>query len=111
VDDNLSQYLANRHWIGSTTADYNVFWSNGMSFEMYQDVILTVDLPEHGLCAGDVGTLVERHAVPGKEEGFSVEFFDMTGRTVAVVTLPSHSFRLPTPADRPSARTLSRAGV
>ena len=39
-----------------------------MGFELYQDVILTVDLPDHGLCAGDVGTYVERHVVPGLEE-------------------------------------------
>ena len=57
-----------------------------MNVDLYQDVILTVDLPEHGVCAGDVGTLVERPDVPGKEVGYSVEFFDMTGRTVAVVT-------------------------
>jgi len=82
-----------------------------MSFEMYQDVILTVDMPEHGLCAGDIGTLVERHTIPGKEQGCSVEFFDMTGRTVAVVTLPCSYFRAPTSADRPSTRTLSAAGV
>ena len=55
-----------------------------MNVDLYQDVILTVDLPEHGLCAGDVGTLAERHDVPGTEVGYSVEFFDMTGRTVAV---------------------------
>ena len=82
-----------------------------MNFEMYRDVILTVDLPEHGLCAGDVGTVVERHAAPGREDGYSVEFFDMTGRTVAVVTLPGSRFRSPTAADRPSARTLARAGT
>ena len=81
-----------------------------MNFEMYQDVILTVDLPEEGLCAGDVGTVVERHVVPGKEDGCSVEFFDMTGRTVAVVTLPGNHFRSPTAADRPSARTLAGVG-
>jgi hypothetical protein len=74
--------------------------------EMYQDVILTDDLLEHGLCKGDVGTVVERHVVPGREEGYSVEFFDMTGRTVAVVTLPAHQLRPPSPADRPSTRTL-----
>ena len=45
--------------------------------------------------------------VPGKEEGYSVEFFDMTGRTVAVVTLPGGYLRAPTAADRPSTRTLS----
>mgnify|MGYP001366579793 CR=1 FL=1 len=81
-----------------------------MSFPMYQDVILTTDLPEEGLCAGDVGTVVERHVVPGKEDGYSVEFFDMTGRTVAVVTLPGGRFRSPTAADRPSTRTLVRVG-
>jgi hypothetical protein len=82
-----------------------------MSIELYQDVILTVDVPEHGLCAGDVGTLVERHVVPAKEDGCSVEFFDMTGRTVAVVTLPCSCLRAPTAADRPSTRTLSGVGV
>jgi hypothetical protein len=80
-----------------------------MNFELYQDVILTADLPEHGLCAGDVGTLVERHTVPGKEVGYSVEFFDMTGRTVAVVTVPARQLRAPTSADRPSARHLAAA--
>jgi hypothetical protein len=81
-----------------------------MNVDLYQDVILTVDLPEHGLCAGDVGALVERHEVPGKEVGYSVEFFDMTGRTVAVVTVPSSMLRAPTSADRPSARSLAAAG-
>jgi Domain of unknown function (DUF4926) len=76
-----------------------------MNIDMYQDAILTVDLPEHGLCIGDVGTVVERHDVTGKEVGYSVEFFDMTGRTVAVVTLPGSHLRAPTAADRPSART------
>ena len=31
-----------------------------MALEMYQDAILTVDLLEHGLCKGDVGTVVEK---------------------------------------------------
>jgi hypothetical protein len=79
-----------------------------MPFDMYGDVILTRDVPEHGLRAGDVGTVVERHPVPGvAEEGYSVEFFDMTGNTVAVSTLPATALRIPTPADRPAARALS----
>jgi hypothetical protein len=78
-----------------------------MNAELFQDVILTVDLQAHGLCTGDVGTVVERHDVPGKEVGYSVEFFDMTGRTVAVVTVPASSLRAPTPSDRPSARHLA----
>jgi hypothetical protein len=79
-----------------------------MAFELYSDVILTRDIPEGGLRAGDVGTVVDRHVVPGvAEEGYSLEFFDMTGNTVAVVTLPASALRIPTPADRPAARALS----
>jgi hypothetical protein len=79
-----------------------------MPFEMYGDVILTRDVTEHGLRAGDVGTVVERHSAPGvPEEGYSVEFFDMTGNTVTVATLPASALRLPTQADRPTVRALS----
>jgi hypothetical protein len=75
---------------------------------MYGDVILTRHLPDSGLRAGDVGTVGERHAVPGvSEDGYSVEFFDMTGNTVGVVTLPASALRLPTTADRPAVRALS----
>ena len=79
-----------------------------MAFDLYTDVVLTRDVAEHGLCAGDVGTVVERHAVPGiAEEGYAVEFFDMTGTTVAVATVPAGALRLPTAADRPAVRALS----
>jgi hypothetical protein len=51
---------------------------------------------------------VERHTVPGvAEQGYSVEFFDTTGNTVGVATLPATALRMPTPADRPAARALS----
>jgi hypothetical protein len=51
---------------------------------------------------------VERHVVADvSEEGYSVEFFDMTGNTVAVVMLPASALRQPTPADRPAVRALS----
>jgi hypothetical protein len=82
-----------------------------MKLEMFQDAILTIDLPDHGLCAGDVGTVVDQHTVPGKEIGYSIEFFDMTGRTVAVVALPASLLRAPSAADRPSTRTLAPTGA
>ena len=79
-----------------------------MAFELYSDVILTRDISEHGLRAGDVGTVVERHVVPSvSEEGYSVEFFDMTGNTVGVVTVSASAVRLPTQADRPTVRALT----
>ena len=79
-----------------------------MPFEMYQDVILLVDDLTQGLIAGDVGVVVDRHSAPGREDGYSVEFFDMTGRTVVVVTVPACHLRGPTSADRPTARKESR---
>jgi hypothetical protein len=79
-----------------------------MAFELFSDVILARDVVDGSLRAGDVGTVVERHVSPGMvEEGYSVEFFDMTGNTVAVVTVPASALRLPTPADRPAVRALS----
>ena len=58
--------------------------------------------------AGDIGTIVDGHVVPGfPEDGYSVEFFYMTANTVAVVTLPASALRLPTAADRPAVRALS----
>jgi hypothetical protein len=75
-----------------------------VGFIPYQDVVLLRDIPEEGLCAGDVGAIVERHDVPGRETGYSVEFFDMLGNTVAVVTLPTSALRAPTRVDRPAVR-------
>jgi uncharacterized protein DUF4926 len=54
-----------------------------------------------------VGTVVERHAVAGLETGYSVEFFDMLGNTVAVVTVVGSALRAPTRADRPAVRAMS----
>lgn len=78
-----------------------------MAFELFSDVILVTDLPEEDLEAGDVGTVVDRHSPRGQEDGYSVEFFNMTGETVAVVTVPASLLRSPTPADRPAARAMA----
>jgi Domain of unknown function (DUF4926) len=82
-----------------------------MNYELYSDVIFLNDLSEEGLYAGDVGTVVEQHNVEGLETGYSVEFFDMLGNTVAVVTLPASSLRAPTKADRPSVRLVSNVAA
>ena len=66
-----------------------------MSYELYSDVILLQDLPEEGLFAGDVGTLVEKHQIEGLETGYSVEFFDRLRKTIALVTLRESSLCLP----------------
>ena len=75
-----------------------------MDFPLYTDVILQRDMPEENLRAGDVGTVVELHEVLGLETGYSVEFFDMLGRTVALITVPGSWLRIPTHDDRPTVR-------
>ena len=46
-------------------------------------VVLTEDLPEHGLKRGDLGTVVLRHG----REGYEVEFMTLDGQTLAVASL------------------------
>ena len=53
-------------------------------------VVLTIDLPQHGLSAGDIGTIVLVHD-GGK--GCTVEFMTLAGRTIAVVTLLANQVR------------------
>ena len=76
-----------------------------MDFTLYTEVILVRDVPEEGVRAGDVGVVVERHEIAGIETGYSVEFFDMLGNTVAVATVPGSVLREPTHADRPAVRS------
>lgn len=76
-----------------------------MNFQLYTDVVLVHDVTAEGLFSGDVGVVVERHDVAGLETGYSVEFFDMLGNTIAVVTLPASFLRQPTQADRPAVRS------
>jgi hypothetical protein len=59
-----------------------------MKFEMFSRVVLSTDVPEHGLRRGDLATIVEFHpGVPGQEPGYSLEVFNAVGDTVAVITL------------------------
>jgi len=81
-----------------------------MDFPLYEDVILLQDVLTEGLKAGDIGVVVERHDVTGLEPGYSVEFFDMSGGTVAVATLPAAALRRPTAGDRPRVRHVGSSG-
>ena len=54
------------------------------------NVVLMRDMPQYGLQAGDVGTVVH---VYKQGEGFEVEFVGGEGATVAVVTLRREEVR------------------
>jgi hypothetical protein len=73
-----------------------------MTHELYSEVILLSDVGDAK--AGDVGVVVEKHVAPGKEDGYSVEFMDMTGATVTVETVGGSLLRSPKPGDRPAVR-------
>ena len=53
-------------------------------------VVLTGDLPDEALQAGDVGTVVHIHR---EGEAYEVEFVTLTGQTVAVATVLASQLR------------------
>ena len=67
--------------------------------------VLDRDVPEHGLCAGDVGTIVLVH--PGGE-ACEVEFVTRGGDTVAVLTLVGGEVRPFTDREVLHVRELAR---
>jgi len=66
-------------------------------------VVLTVDLPEHGLVTGDIGTVVLIHR---GGIGFEVEFLTLDGETLAVTSLPVSQVRSISSKEIAHARTL-----
>lgn len=57
----------------------------------HEYAVLLRDLPEFGLITGDVGTVVH---VYGDQEGCEMEFTDIDGRTIAVVTVGASELRV-----------------
>jgi len=65
-----------------------------MKVELFSEVALARDIPEEGLCRGDIATVVEM--LPGTaasegEDGCILEVFNAIGETIAVVTVPLSS--------------------
>jgi hypothetical protein len=69
-------------------------------------VVLTHDVPEHGLKAGDVGAVVYASEAG---DGFEVEFVSADGTTVAVLTLTQSDIRPIGAGEILHARTLRSA--
>lgn len=66
-------------------------------------VVLTQNLPDEGLQAGDIGTVVHVH---NQGAGYEVEFMTLAGRTVAVATLLRDQVRPIAPRDIAHVREL-----
>ena len=72
----------------------------------FDRVVLTVDLPEHRLAAGDVATVVMVH---GNHAGYELEFCAPNGETVAVISAFPHQVRPAAPGEVNHARPLAVA--
>jgi len=80
-----------------------------VTFTPFHRVVLTTDVPEDRLQAGDVGVVVQHYRPRGDApEGYEVEFFSATGETVAVVSLPATSLRAAGSTEVLSVRGLAR---
>ena len=69
-------------------------------------VVLKESIIEHGLVAGDVGTVVHRY---DDEEASEVEFVDTRGTTIAVLTLEDSAVRPPMAGEILHVRDVSSA--
>jgi hypothetical protein len=78
-----------------------------MTIKEHDCVVLTQEVPEEGLEAGDIGTVVHVHAGGA---GYEVEFMTLAGRTLAVVTLGPQQMRAIQPRDVAHVRELAASG-
>ena len=72
----------------------------------HERIVLTADIPEEGLKAGDVGTIV--HIYP-QHAAYEVEFFSLDGNPVAVATVEREQARAVTREDVTHARSVKAA--
>src|SRR5690349_10279808 len=97
-----------RGWGGRQIAprpDYRVAFGSIMIKE-HDYVVLTQDLSQEGLQAGDVGTVVHIHR---NGAAYEVEFITLTGRTVAVATILPSQLRPVSARDISHVRQLAAA--
>jgi hypothetical protein len=76
-----------------------------MAIKLLDTVVVSTDVPSHGLKRGDVGAVVEVYS----PESFEVEFVTASGRTQAVLTLGAHQIRPVGPQDLLAVRQLDAA--
>jgi hypothetical protein len=78
-----------------------------ISLNLLDTVIATVNLPDHNVLAGDLGTIVEVYTHPSL--AFEVEFVNPDGSTRALLTLAPDQVRKLSPADVLTTRRLALA--
>jgi len=82
-----------------------------MALKLYDQVALRRDVPEDGLKAGDVATLVDLvPGPPGKPQGAVLEVFNAVGQTICVTSVSIDDVQTLTADEILSVRPLTRAG-
>ncbi|RKY18193.1 MAG: DUF4926 domain-containing protein [Planctomycetota bacterium] len=76
-----------------------------MAFSALETIVLTRSVPDHGLMAGDLGTIVHLYDDGSAE----VEFVTASGRTQAVVTLSAQDIRSVQPTDLVAVRPIDKS--
>jgi hypothetical protein len=82
-----------------------------MNLKMYDQVALRRDVPEEGLKAGDVATLVDLvPGPPGGPKGAVLEVFNALGHTVCITSVSVEDVQPLQEDEVLSVRRLARAG-
>jgi len=80
-----------------------------MRYKLFEEIVLTKDIPGKNLKSGDVATIVEYHPASGGEDGYTLEIFNVLGDTIGVVTVPESAIEPLTEAEVFSVRPLAAA--
>ena len=75
-----------------------------MTYLLLDTIVLDRDMPDHGLCKGDLGAIVEVY----EPDAFEVEFVTASGRTAALLTLNTRDVRPVADDDLVSVRPCRR---
>ncbi|MGF1515078.1 MAG: DUF4926 domain-containing protein [Elainellaceae cyanobacterium] len=66
-----------------------------MKVELYQEVALSRDLPDHNLRAGDIATLIDLVPHPSDgEQGCILEIFNAVDNSVTVIAAPISAIKV-----------------
>ena len=76
-------------------------------YKEHEIIALTKNIPEHGFCKGDIGTVVACYA----DNGVEVEFTTAEGDTISVVTLTTDDIRPPARREILHVREIARTSV
>jgi hypothetical protein len=80
-----------------------------MAYKLFEEIVLTKDIPEKRLRRGDVATIVEHHPVSAGEDGYSLEIFNALGDTISVITIAESAIEPITKDEIFSVRSLAAA--